>query len=66
MELVLLLHREGCSVTPSHMPCEYNTWADELTHPDFQGFDAALRLGLLIFLPFSIAPRLLAADAFTD
>ena len=27
MELVLLLllHREGCSVAPSHMPREYNT-----------------------------------------
>ena len=23
--LLLLLHREGCSVAPSHMPREYNT-----------------------------------------
>ena len=43
MELVLLLHREGC-VAPSHIPREFNTWADELSHPDFAGYAFALRL----------------------
>ena len=38
MELVLFLHCEGCSIAPNHVAREYNTWADELTHPDFEGF----------------------------
>ena len=41
---LLLLHHEGCSLALSHILPEYNTCAGELTHPDFEGFDPALRL----------------------
>ena len=55
MELVLFLHCEGCSIAPNHVPREYNTWADELTHPDFEGFSFAgyrpRRLSLFFLLP---------------
>ena len=44
MELVLFLHCEGCSIAPNHVPREYNTWADELTHTDFEGFSLDRRL----------------------
>ena len=44
MELVLFLHCEGCSIAPNHIPREFNTWADELTHPDFEGFSLDRRL----------------------
>ena len=33
-----------CSIAPNHVPREYNTWADELTHPDFEGFSLDCRL----------------------
>ena len=45
MELVLFLHCEGCSIAPNHVPREYNTWADELTHPDFESFSLDCRPG---------------------
>ena len=61
MELVLL-HREGCSLAPSP-PREYNTWAEELTRLDFNGFSSPLELEMPENLfQFSVAPRPLAAD----
>ena len=45
MELVLLLHRHGCSLAVNHVPREFNMmWADELPHPDFAGFDQSHRV----------------------
>ena len=65
MELVLFLHCEGCSIAPNHIPREYNTWADELTHPDFEGFSLDRRLPApetLFFFPFA---KLLSATGFS-
>ena len=66
MELVLTLHREGCNLAPSHIPQEFNTWADEFTHPDFQGFssDRRLRAPTDLF-SFSLATRLLSSTNFS-
>ena len=36
--LQLQLHKCGCAMTPNHIPKEFNTWADELTHPGYPGF----------------------------
>ena len=66
MELVLFLHCEGCSIAPNHIPREYNTWADELTHPDFEGFSLDRRLPApetLFIFPF--ATKLLSATGFS-
>ena len=66
MELVLFLHCEGCSIAPNHVPREYNTWADELTHPDFEGFSLDCRLPApetLFVFPF--ATRLLSSTGFS-
>ena len=41
MELVFLLHTHGCSLAANHVPREFN---DELTHPDFSGFDPLQRV----------------------
>ena len=38
MQLIVMLHRAGFRLAPSHMKREYNQWADELTHPHFTGF----------------------------
>eukprot|EP00435_Cladocopium_sp_Y103_P021864 s134_g5.t1 len=40
MQLIVLLHRAGVQIAPSHMKRDYNQWADELTHPVFTGFKA--------------------------
>ena len=53
MELVLFLHCEGCSIAPR----EYNTWADELTHPDFEGFSLDCRLPARRPSLFFLLPR---------
>ena len=66
MELVLFLHCEGCSIAPNHIPREYNTWADELTHPDFEGFSLDRRLPApetLFIFPF--ATKLLSSTGFS-
>ena len=66
MELVLFLHCEGCSIAPNHVPREYNTWADELTHPDFEGFSLDCRLPApetLFVFPF--ATRLLSSTGIS-
>ena len=44
MQLVFLLHTHGCSLAANHVPREFNQWADELTHPDFSGFDPLQRV----------------------
>ena len=36
MEIVLTLHDQQVMLGPSHVKCDFNTWADELTHPDPQ------------------------------
>ncbi|CAE7439728.1 MKK3, partial [Symbiodinium microadriaticum] len=38
MEILLQLHVHGMQLAPSHVKRDFNTWADELTHPDFQCF----------------------------
>ena len=59
MELVLTLHREGWNLAPSHIPREFNTWADELTHPNFEGIAPDRRLPAPTDLfSLSLAPRL--------
>ena len=66
MELVLFLHREGCSIAPNHIPREFNTWADELTHPDFEGFSLDRRLPApetLFVFPF--VSKLLSSTGFS-
>ena len=53
MELVFLL------------PREFNQWADELTHPDFSGFDTLQRVPKQeLCEEFVFLPRLLNGDAF--
>ena len=41
---MLLSHRIGCTLAPFHVKRDGNQWADELTHPDYQGFAPDLRL----------------------
>ena len=36
MEIVLTLHDHQVMLGPSHVKRDFNTWADELTHPDPQ------------------------------
>ena len=38
MQLIVMLHKAGVQLAPSHMKRDYNQWADELTHPGFAGF----------------------------
>ena len=65
MELVFLLHTHGCSLAANHVPREFNQWADELTHPDFSGFDPLHRVPKQeLCEEFVFLPRLLNGDAF--
>ena len=66
MELVLFLHCEGCSIAPNYVPTEYNTWADELTHPDFKEFSLDRRLPApeTLFV-FPLATRLLSSTGLS-
>eukprot|EP00435_Cladocopium_sp_Y103_P069283 s192_g33.t1 len=69
MELVLHLHMAGCALAPSHVPRELNEWADELTHPGFEGFDVQRRLDVSgLLTDFVILPRLMSSDSldFTE
>ena len=47
---MLLLHRKGLTLAPSLVKRHFNQWADELTHPDCQGFapDHRLRVNRLL------------------
>ena len=47
MELMLLIHRQGCLLAPSHVKRDLNQWADSLTHPGFTGFTPDKRLSVL-------------------
>ena len=63
MELVFLLHTHGCSLAANHVPREFNQWADELTHPDFSGFDPLQRVPKQeLCEEFVFLPRLLNGD----
>ena len=65
MELVFLLHTHGCLLAANHVPREFNQWADELTHPDFSGFDPLQRVPKQeLCEEFVFLPRLLNGDAF--
>ena len=44
MEVMFQLTANTCSLLPKHVKRDFNQWADDLTHPSFSGFDAALRL----------------------
>ena len=47
MELMLLLHRNGCTRAPSYVKRDFHRWADEVTpvtHPDCQNFSPDRRL----------------------
>ena len=49
----------------NHVPREFNQWADELTHPDFSGFDPLHRVPKQeLCEEFVFLPRLLNGDAF--
>ena len=49
----------------NHVPREFNQWADELTHPDFSGFDPLQRVPKQeLCEEFVFLPRLLNGDAF--
>ena len=37
MEMLLQIHAAGLQLAPSHVKRHLNTWADELTHPNFAG-----------------------------
>ena len=55
------LHLAGCSLAPCHVPRELNQWADELTHIDYGGFSAELRLDVREALShFILLPRLMS------
>ena len=57
MELVLLLHTHGCSLAANHVPREFNQWADDLTHPDFecQSRNSVLTLSLPRLMHLALA-----------
>ena len=42
MEILFQLHKHGMQLAPSHVKRDFNTWADELTHPDFESFTPSL------------------------
>ena len=68
MELLLHSHLNRVGLAPHHVKREYNQWADDLTHLDYQGFDDSKRyvstprtkLRLVPFhalrIPFTISP----------
>ena len=61
MELILQMHLLGCTISASHVPREFNTWADDLTHPHFDGFDPERQLPVPPLLSdFILLPRLLS------
>ena len=41
---MVLLHRKGCALSPSHVKRDFNQLSDELTHPDYQGLNPECRL----------------------
>ena len=49
-------------LAPTHSRRDDNQWADELTHPEPQGFDPALRMDLTpYFQKLALIPKILEA-----
>ena len=62
MELVYQLYQAGHMLAPTHSRRDDNKWADELTHPEPQGFDPILRVDLApFFQKLALIPRILEA-----
>ena len=60
MQLVLLLYQRSGQLCPCHRKRDLNQWADELTHPNFSGFDKTKELSVPpIFKSFTLLPHLL-------
>ena len=60
MEIMFQLTATSCSLMPSHVKRDYNQWADDLTHPSFEGFDSSLELMVAPLLSeFKIFPWIL-------
>ena len=55
MELILQIHGAGLQLAPSHVKRRFNTWADELTHPNFVGFCSEMEVSVeSVLLQFSL------------
>ena len=52
------------SHAPNHISREYNTWADELTHPDFEGFSLDRRSPAPDSLHFSVRQKTFVFNRF--
>ena len=60
MEIIFQLTATSCSLMPSHVKRDFNQWADDLTHPSFEGFDTSLELVVAPLLSeFKIFPWIL-------
>ena len=60
MEIMFQLTATSCSLMPSHVKRDFNQWADDLTHPSFEGFDSSLELRVPPLLSeFKIFPWIL-------
>ena len=60
MEIMFQLTATSCSLMPSHVKRDFNQWADDLTHPSFEGFDTSLELMVAPLLSeFKIFPWIL-------
>ena len=60
MEIMFQLTSTSCSLMPSHVKREFKQWADDLTHPSFEGFDSSLELMVAPLLSeFKIFPWIL-------
>ena len=60
MEIMFQLTATSCSLMPSHVKRDFNQWADDLTHPSFEGFDSSLELMVAPLLSeFKIFPWIL-------
>lgn len=44
MEIMFHLTATSCSLMPAHVKRDLNQWADDFTHPSFEGFDASLEM----------------------
>ncbi|CAE7028292.1 MKK3 [Symbiodinium sp. CCMP2456] len=66
MEILLQLHVHGMQLAPSHIKRDFNTWADELTHPNFHGFTPSLRLPVKPVLKHFSLVRSILEDRIFD
>jgi hypothetical protein len=58
MEICLLGHKTGMQPAIAHVPRDFNTWADQLTHHNYDGFHPSKRIqvdGLRNFWPLLLA-----------